>query len=811
MDTRLATLLFFFSLNSLFSQNIFTIDDIANQVNVSLHKNDKSYNFKNAESKLIWSLLHHTDSIAIIGYKPEEEIHIRPRMHEIDFSSSAWQKSKEDVLQFIKEYTNKKYSLQLETKDLIAKKSLSELPFFFVKLYDQNLIDELRALPEVRYIEPANTDLEALLFRSGEGCSNYSQNLSTNDYSNISPESVQAWNHSLHNVANAWTKSDAGKDIWMAVMDTGVSDENPKFNGDFDEGESAGRSIEKKGFYQNDGWIDQCGHGSAMAGIAAGPRGYDDTPAGIAYQANLVSYRVTNDVITNGSDEINGLAAAIYDAADDTRIKVISISLGDVFSHGPMEDAIVYASGKGKLIFCAAGTSLSWTNWYGVIAPADMDETVAVTGVEEGTNFTECYNCHYGSKVDFSIYMERSSSGNTVPTLSNDIGNGYAGYVGGSSAATAFMAGIATMTWANFPNFERGQILNRLIQTSSRYPNKDDDFGWGAPDACAAVDTSASLPCASSISNNVVMEIYEITFPSTSDNLFDGTAEWVVKLNNVQSYYFEVPTSGATGSPSSYNNTSVCDAAPISINLGNTVCSQSSITITLETHEDDGASSDCNFDSGDDDQTITNPSVQFGSNTFTQNTSNGLFSFKYSLYCTPLLVASLTDDSPKCYGTTLTADAQPTGASNYHFFHDINDNGNIDAGESLQNGSASQLQTNVLDQGSVLTVIITDGVGCFDTTSIRPNIIPSNYMGQNMLTGIESGNADYETDGIIESDQTIDATAIVDYDSGTEIRLLPGFTTVVGAQFEAFIDGCDFGGGGLNQNEDHPEDIENDQ
>ena len=811
MNKLLATLLICLSIyNQNIAQEIYSVDEIVSKIDAELQSKNQTFKFETAKTKLIWSMLQHSDSIAIIGYKPTHELHVRPKIHKIDFSTPEWEKSKNDLLIFIKEFSNKKYGLTLDTKDYLAKVNASKLPYLFVKIHGQEIINELKKRPELRYIEPANTDLE-LLLRSGEGCSNYSQTLNSNDYTNISPQSAQAWNHVDHNISAAWTKCDEGQGIWMAVMDTGVSDENPKFNSDFDEGESADRSIEKKGFYQNDGWVDQCGHGTAMAGIATGPRGYDDTPAGIAYKTNLVSYRVTNDVITNGGDEINGLAAALVDAGDDPRIKVISISLGDVFTHGAIEDAIVYAHGKGKLIFCAAGTSLSWTNWFGVIAPADMNETVGVTGVVEGSNFEECYNCHYGGKVDFSIYMERSSSGNSVPTLSNDIGNGYTGYVGGSSAATAFMSGIATMTWANYPSLESGQILNRLIQTSSRYPNRSSDFGWGAPDACAAVDTSSSLPCASSITNNVVMEIYEISFPSTSDLILDNTAEWVVKLNNQQSYYFEVPTSGATGNPSSFNNASVCDAAPISINLGNTVCSQSAITITLETHEDDGTTSECNYGSGDDDQTITNPSVQFGVNTFTQNTTNGLFSFKYTLYCTPLLIASLTDDSPKCYGTTLTVDAQPSGASNYHFFHDINDDGIIDIGESLQNGTSSQLLTNALDQGSVLTVIVTDGSGCSDTTSITPNIIPSNYSGANMLQGLVNNNADYESDGIIESIQTIDTSGIVDYDSGSEIHLLPGFSTMIGAQFQAFIDGCDFGGGGLNLNEDHSEETENNQ
>ena len=61
----------------------------------------------------------------------------------------------------------------------------------------------------------------------------------------------------------------------------------------------------------------------------------------------------------------------------------------------------------------------------------------------------------------------------------------------------------------------------------------------------------------------------------------------------------------------------------------------------------------------------------------------------------------------------------------------------------------------------------------------------------NALTGVQSTNADYETDGIIESDQIITgAGTTVDYDSGTYIELKMGFETLLGSIFHAFIDGC---------------------
>jgi subtilisin family serine protease len=114
-----------------------------------------------------------------------------------------------------------------------------------------------------------------------------------------------------------------------------------------------------------------------------------------------------------------------------------------------------------------------------------MDETIAVTGVKEGTSNQKCDVCHSGSKIDFTIQMERSSNGNTVPVLSyydnqND-------YVGGSSVATATTAGIAALVWAKNPSWNKDQVLTKMKQASTYYPNKNADYGYGNINALLAV------------------------------------------------------------------------------------------------------------------------------------------------------------------------------------------------------------------------------------------------------------------------------------------------------------------------------------
>jgi len=77
---------------------------------------------------------------------------------------------------------------------------------------------------------------------------------------------------------------------------------------------------------------------------------------------------------------------------------------------------------------------------------------------------------------------------------------------------------------------------------------------------------------------------------------------------------------------------------------------------------------------------------------------------------------------------------------------------------------------------------------------------PPEYANATELTGTQSVNADFETDGIIESTQTVDSGSTVDYDSAISVLLKEDFETILGVSFHAFIDGC---GGAMLRSEEN--------
>lgn len=79
---------------------------------------------------------------------------------------------------------------------------------------------------------------------------------------------------------------------------------------------------------------------------------------------------------------------------------------------------------------------------------------------------------------------------------------------------------------------------------------------------------------------------------------------------------------------------------------------------------------------------------------------------------------------------------------------------------------------------------------------VAPSIeCPPNFIGENQLTGTLDESGNFETDGIIHSDQVIgnhtNGGFNVIYDSRESITLLENFELSEGVIFEATIDGCD--------------------
>lgn len=123
--------------------------------------------------------------------------------------------------------------------------------------------------------------------------------------------------------------------------------------------------------------------------------------------------------------------------------------------------------------------------------------------------------------------------------------------------------------------------------------------------------------------------------------------------------------------------------------------------------------------------------------------------------------------------------AQATGGSAPYMYEWTDSNGTVVGSTGLPAG--------------IYTLTVIDNIGCMITSTATINPAANEYTNSNnnKLTGVQPISFDYEVDGKIESNQTIDSNGNpVDYDSGMSIELEEGFEVKSGSLFHAFIDGC---------------------
>lgn len=467
-------------------KNPLSAQEVKQKIDESLQSTG-SFNWINASTHLLWSASMHGQHVLTIGFGNSKNDFDRVKM-----ANQATVQN--ELMAIIAQYEGKEKSKFLITSDQF-------LTQFDVVVTKQETIAALRKNKYLRYIEPSDfkyfsvgTETQRSDSAStSSGCGYDATTLNSADYSTIAPNAKVPWNFNQHNIVNAWNYS-TGQGITIGVVDTGVSPNQSLLGSSFNDGLSSGRTVKKYGVYVNsiwpwssttDGVNDLCGHGTSMASVATAPRNDNGLPVGVAYNANLVTYRAASNVVLDGYHEQNGVKNAFTALGNNTAVKIISMSMGHVFSVNKIEDGIKYAYSKGKLIFCAGGTSTSFTTFVGVIFPASMAEVVAVTGIKEGSSMQACDVCHTGSKIDFTVVMQRASSSNTVPVLSYY--DNQSDYVGGSSVATATTAGIAALVWSAHPTWTRDQVLTKMKQSANLYPNKSSAFGYGNVNALLAV------------------------------------------------------------------------------------------------------------------------------------------------------------------------------------------------------------------------------------------------------------------------------------------------------------------------------------
>lgn len=451
---------------------------------LSILERNGDFRWEMTDFKVLWSAIQYGDQSVAIGYQPANAGDISQSLYKIDISKGAWKEVHDQIIELV--LSGLAASGRAAAAEEIILEDDPVLPIITFRLNDKRVLTELRNLQNVRYIEALDYWPFAEEDRSTSGCSVSTYALNTADYSTTTPNALLPWNFANNTIPASWNNAQ-GLGIKIGVIDAGISSSQSLIGSDFNAGESnVGRTMTTDYTFGTSAY-STCSHGTAMSGLAVGPRNGYGATTGVAYKSSLHFIRGCEDVVLDKSSERTGVKNALVKMGQKPEVKIVSMSVGTPFYSSVLEDGVNYAYGAGKMLMAAAGTSFSWTTWWGVVYPAALNNCVAITGVKE--NFSACASCHTGSQVDFTITMERNtnSSRNSLSLAPS----GYAAkYIGGSSAATAIAAGIAANVWSVNPNFTREQVYNFLLTTSQYYPNPSGSTGYGNLNASAAVNAA---------------------------------------------------------------------------------------------------------------------------------------------------------------------------------------------------------------------------------------------------------------------------------------------------------------------------------
>lgn len=257
----------------------------------------------------------------------------------------------------------------------------------------------------------------------------------------------------------------------IAIIDTGIDYRHPDLSG---------KVVSVWDYVDNDSnAMDVDGHGTHCAGIAAAKANNTLGVRGISPNSKIYAYRVLDEF---GSGSYADIIAAIYAAANNSNVHVLSLSLGGYVlpnsaSYTDMKTAVDYAvTTKGKILVAAAGNEYNddlyyyaWTGYNYRPVPAWIPGSFTVgatTPTDSRASFSN-YDITNRASPDATVtynwnFVDIVAPGQDI--LSTTMNDGYEMW-SGTSMATPLVAGAAARLWDKNPTWTASQVRDRLVAT----------------------------------------------------------------------------------------------------------------------------------------------------------------------------------------------------------------------------------------------------------------------------------------------------------------------------------------------------------
>lgn len=278
-------------------------------------------------------------------------------------------------------------------------------------------------------------------------------------------------------IRNAWKLSDGA--VRVAVVDSGVNDDNPHLRGRIVKGTAV--------FGSGDGTTDSYGTGTAIASQIAAAKVDGSGLEGVAPEARIVPVRAYESLQSEtGAPNADRIAKGIAWASSQQGVKVIVVGQATLTDSAALRSAVAKATKAGALVVAAAGDSSLRTDnkQTGPLLtyPAAYPEVIGVTAVDAQGQATAATLA--GAQVSLAApgmnVLAAQGNGDCVLSGSQPT----------SALATGYVGAIAALVAAAHPKETPADWRYRLLATALRPTpqTRSNATGWGIVAAYPAIN-----------------------------------------------------------------------------------------------------------------------------------------------------------------------------------------------------------------------------------------------------------------------------------------------------------------------------------
>jgi subtilisin family serine protease len=397
-----------------------------------------------------------------------------------------------------------------ETENPLARVYRLQLP---VNGNVENAVGSLAGLAEVAFAEPdyLASALDVPAF-----------NRPTPMLAVADPLYADQWGLAKINIESAWAVTQGQPTVIIAIVDSGIDLSHADLASKLwvNPGEIAGNGLDddSNGLVDDTGgWnfvsenndvLDDFGHGTQVAGIAAAAANSDGI-IGVCPLCKLMPVKVMQASGVSNYSDIS--AGVLYAAQKGARI--INLSLGGNTNSNTLRLAVEAAANTyGAVVVAGAGNDNQNKEFY----PAAYPVVLAVAG--SVANDSKSTVSNYGSWVDATAPAEAIRTSN----LDGDWVD-----ASGTSMAAPFASGLAGLLASQHPDWTQATIRSQIVHANTNIdaanPGLEGLLGSGRLDAGQAVQTPKPL---------LVITGYQLNGVANGRPLLGGTAQLNVNLRN---------------------------------------------------------------------------------------------------------------------------------------------------------------------------------------------------------------------------------------------------------------------------------------